>query len=246
MAHQEAVSYYRQALELLEAGAGDDAQRAQLLVSLGEAQHRMGDPGYRATILEGARLAERLGDADCLARAALAGYRGMWSISLGVDRERVAALQAALQAREGREDLVRARLLANLAVELMFSGDRDRRWALSDEALTLARRLGDRPTLGRVLFSRIAAIWEPGALAERRAHVGELMALAADLGDPFVKVWAELYGFETAMERQREEACAFAIRCFQHVFHGVLARCCDPARSPDSIHERLTILQRIL
>jgi hypothetical protein len=199
LAHQEAASYYSQGLELLDAGGGDDAQRAQLLVLLGEAQHRMGDPGYRATILEGARLAERIGDAYCLARAALAGYRGMWTMSLGVDRERVAALEAALQATEGREDLVRARLLANLAVELMFV-DRQRRWALSDEALAVARRLGDLPTLGRVLLSRIAAIWEPGALAERRAAVGELSALAADLGDPFVKVWAELYGFETAME----------------------------------------------
>jgi class 3 adenylate cyclase/tetratricopeptide (TPR) repeat protein len=199
LAHHEAVSYYRQGLELLEAGGGDDGQRAKLLVLLGEAQHRMGDPGYRATVLEGARLAEHLGDAYCLARAALAGYRGMWTMSLGVDRERVAALEAALQAWEGREDLVRARLLANLAVELMFT-DRQRRWALSDEALAVARRLGDGPTLGRVLLSRIAAIWEPGALAERRALVSELLALAADLGDPFVKVWAELYGFETAME----------------------------------------------
>ncbi|HZI37510.1 MAG TPA: AAA family ATPase, partial [Acidimicrobiia bacterium] len=199
LAHHEAAAYYRHGLELLEVGSGDDAQRAQLLVMLGEAQHRMGDPGYRATVLEGARLAERIGDAYGLARAALAGYRGMWTMSLGVDRERVAALEAALRAWEGHEDLVRARLLANLAVELMFV-DRQRRWALSDEALAVARRLGDRPTLGRVLLSRIAAIWEPGALAERRAHVGELLVLAAELGDPFLKVWAELYGFETAME----------------------------------------------
>jgi len=199
LAHHEAAGYYRQGLELLDAGGSDDAQRAQLLVLLGEAQHRMGDPGYRATILEGARLAERIGDAHCLARAALAGYRGMWTMSLGVDRERVAALEAALRVSEGREDLVRARLLANLAVELMFV-DRQRRWALSDEALAVARRLGDRPTLARVLLSRIAAIWEPAALAERRAHVDELLPLTVELGDPFVKVWAELYGFETAME----------------------------------------------
>jgi len=199
LAHHEAAGYYRQGLELLDAGGGDDAQRAQLLVLLGEAQHRMGDPGYRTTVLEGARLAERIGDAYCLARAALAGYRGMWTMSLGVDRERVAALEAALRASEGHEDLVRARLLANLAVELMFV-DRQRRWELSDEALAVARRLGDRPTLGRVLLSRVAAIWEPGALAERRALVDELLALAVELGDPFVKVWAELFGFETAME----------------------------------------------
>jgi class 3 adenylate cyclase/tetratricopeptide (TPR) repeat protein len=199
LAHHEAAAYYRQGLELLEPGSADDAQRAQLLVLLGEAQHRMGDPGYRATVLEAAALAQRIEDAYCLARAALAGYRGLWSFSLGVDRERVAALEAALQAWEGREDLIRARLLANLAVELMFD-DRQRRLALSDEALAVARRMGDLQTLGRVLLSRIAAIWEPGALAERRAHVGELLVLAGDLGDPFVKVWAELYGFETAME----------------------------------------------
>lgn len=78
--------------------------------------------------------------------------------------------------------------------------DRERRWALSDEGLRLARRLSDRATIGRVLLSRIAAIWEPGALAERRAAVGELLTLAAELGDPFLKVWAELFGFETAME----------------------------------------------
>ncbi|MGH9036530.1 MAG: hypothetical protein ACRD0O_12275, partial [Acidimicrobiia bacterium] len=200
LAHHEAVSYYRQALEMMEVDGGDEAQEARLLVSLGEAQHRMGDAGYRATVLEAARLAEHLGDAECLARAALAGYRGLWTMSLGVDRERVAALEAALKAREGRDDLVRARLLANLAVELMFDADRHRRLALSDEALAVARRLGDRPTLGRVLLSRIAAIWEPGALAQRRAHVSELLAVGEDLGDPFVKVWAELYGFETAME----------------------------------------------
>jgi DNA polymerase III delta prime subunit len=199
LAHHEAAAYYRQGLELLESGGGDEAQRAQLLVLLGEAQHRMGDPGYRATVLEGARLAERIGDADGLARAALAGYRGMWTMSLGVDHERVAALEAALRAWEGHEDLFRARLLANLAVELMFV-NRERRWALSDEALAMARRLGDLSTLGRVLLSRIAAIWEPGALAQRRAHLVELLALADDLGDPFVKVWAQLYGFETAME----------------------------------------------
>src|SRR5207244_10762179 len=97
LAHDEAVTYYRQGLDLLEAGGDDDAQRARLLVSLGEAQHRMGDPGYRATILVAAQLAERLGDADCLARAPLAGYRGLWPMGLGAARDRVAALGPACQ-----------------------------------------------------------------------------------------------------------------------------------------------------
>jgi tetratricopeptide (TPR) repeat protein len=82
----------------------------------------------------------------------------------------------------------------------MFSADQHRRRALSDEALAIARRLGDRATLARVLHCRCAALWDPSNLAERRANAAELRTLAEGLGDPFVKVWACLYSFETAME----------------------------------------------
>ena len=48
----------------------------------------------------------------------------------------------------------RARLLANLAAELLFSGQWDRRVQASDEALAMARRLDDGPTLSHVLYQR--------------------------------------------------------------------------------------------
>jgi hypothetical protein len=202
LAHDEAASYYRHALDLVEVAeeSADETWRIDVLIGLGEAEHRSGEPGYRAVLREAAQRAERVGDANRLARAALAGYRGLWDRSLGVDTDRVTALEAALRARAGREDVMRARLLAVLAAELMFAADRSRRKQLSDEALSLARRLGYQHTLARVLLSRCAAIWDPAALDERRANAGELRVLAADLGDPFVRVWASLYSFETAME----------------------------------------------
>ncbi|MGH8976408.1 MAG: ATP-binding protein, partial [Acidimicrobiia bacterium] len=69
LAHDEAVSYYRQALELLELsdGAVDPAQRCDLLIAQGEAQRRAGDRAHRQTLLDAARLARDLGDADRLA-----------------------------------------------------------------------------------------------------------------------------------------------------------------------------------
>lgn len=202
LAHQEAAAYYRQALELLEIAAepADETKETDLLIALGEAEHRAGEPGYRAHLLEAARRAEQLGDADRLARAGLAGYRGLWDRSLSADTERVMVLEAALRARGARDDVMRARLLAVLAAELMFTADKNRRRGLSDEALAIARRLGDRPTLARVLLSRCAAIWDPAMLTERRSNAAELRSLAAQLGDPFVRVWASLYSFETAME----------------------------------------------
>jgi tetratricopeptide (TPR) repeat protein len=205
LAHDEGAAYYRQALELLEVSNEpvDEGWRADLLIALGSAEYRAGSDRHRAALLEAARLAEQLADPDRLARAALAGYRGLWERSLSVDVERVGVLEAALRLRagsKGEEDVVRARLLAVLAAELMFTADQARRRALSDEAVTIARRVGDRATLARVLLSRCAALWAPGNLAERRANAAELRTLADGLGDPFVKVWACLYGFETAME----------------------------------------------
>jgi class 3 adenylate cyclase len=99
LAHDEAAAYYRQALELREvAGGSPDTQHCELMISLGEAQRRAGDPGHRDTLLEAGRLAQQLGDADLVARAALANRRGLFSRMGAVDAERVAALEAALEA----------------------------------------------------------------------------------------------------------------------------------------------------
>jgi hypothetical protein len=161
LAHDQAVSYYRQALELLEVARGvvDETQHLDLLISLGEAQRRAGEPRYRETLLTAARVASSRGDAHRLARAALANHRGMFSTTLGVDAERMAMLEAALTEYRRGDDPVRARLLATLGAELVFADDRDRRLALSGEALTMARRIGDASTLANVLLSHAAAIY---------------------------------------------------------------------------------------
>jgi predicted ATPase len=169
LAHDEAVSYYRQALELLEITptAGEEDQRLDLLVSLGEAQHSTGEPAYRETLLEAARLAASRGDACRLARAALANSRGgMFSSTNSVDEERVAVLEAALDAMDGSDLATRARLLANLGIELVWALDRDQA-ALSNEALGLARRLGDQATLAHVLRRRWVTIASPATRATR-------------------------------------------------------------------------------
>ena len=189
LAHDEAVGYYRHALELVDASEEppDEGQRLELLISLGEAQRRGGDPGHRQTLLDAGRLAQARGDADALARAALANSRGNIFSAVGaVDTERVAALEAALEAVGDEATTNRARLLAYLSQEVTFCGDEQRCLRLSDEALALARRLGDAAALADVLVARYHAIAIPGTLAERVANTAELMALAEQLGDPLV------------------------------------------------------------
>jgi tetratricopeptide (TPR) repeat protein len=158
-----------------------------LLVTLGEAQRRAGDPAHRETLLAASRLAQERGDASALARAALANTRGNLFSSVGVvDTERVAALEAALEA-EGEDDgQTQARLLAYLSQELVFTGDDQHCLRLSDESLAIARRLGDDPALADVLIARYHAIATPSTLAERVGNTVELLAVAERLGDPLV------------------------------------------------------------
>ena len=79
---------------------------------------------------------------------------------------------------------LRARLLARLGLELYYSGDAERRLALTEEALELARRLGDPSTLASALVARHYALWRPETVAERLQVAAELRSVAELTGDP--------------------------------------------------------------
>jgi class 3 adenylate cyclase/tetratricopeptide (TPR) repeat protein len=187
LAYDEAAAYYHQALELLAVAEGlpDDGRQVELLIGLGEAQRRAGDPAHRETLLEAARLAADRGDVDAQARAVLANGRGVWTTAIGeVDDERVAALEAALAVARPDDSPTRARLLAALGLELTYTGEVGRRVRLADEALAIARICGDAATLAHVLLHRFFTIPAPSTLPERLANSAELIPLAESLGDP--------------------------------------------------------------
>jgi hypothetical protein len=203
LAHDEAANYYASGLDLLDAGGADpaDPRRLELLIGRGEAQRRAGDPGYRDTLLDAARLAARLGDAGALARAALANTLGhIWTGAFQVDAARVEVLEAAIAA-VGEDDLpVRARLLATLGLELAWAPDPSRRLTLSGDALRIARSLGDPQTLAHVLLARDYTISAPDNATERLAATIELLATAERLGDPVLASRALGLRFKAAME----------------------------------------------
>jgi class 3 adenylate cyclase/tetratricopeptide (TPR) repeat protein len=215
LAHHEAVTFYRQALEMLDGGetAADGDRRLELLIALGEAQRRAGDVGYRKTLLDAARLAGQRQDPIALARAALANSRvNLYSAATEVDTQRVEVLEAALAATGPEQLSLRARLLANLGLELIWGPDRDRRLELSGEALASARRVGDPATLAHVLLARDYTIAAPDNVAERLANSEELLALAGVLGDPVVESRALALRVRAAME---VADIAEAVRCLE-------------------------------
>jgi class 3 adenylate cyclase/tetratricopeptide (TPR) repeat protein len=212
LAPDEAARWYRQALELYDqASHGDRSERCDLLIGLGEAQRQVGDPEHRQTLLDGAELAQELGDADRLCHAVLANNRG-WSSQVGaVDADRVQALEAAARTLSG-DDPRRARVLALLAMELHYAGDADRCRRLAEEALEIARAAGDPLALAHALHDACGAIWTPDVLQERKRLTDELVGLVPLLDDPWMSFGAAegqwIVGNETGDRSQAESALA--------------------------------------
>jgi class 3 adenylate cyclase/DNA polymerase III delta prime subunit len=200
-APDEAVSYYEQARELLDdADVTESRARCEVLLGLGVAKRRAGVAGYREVLLEAADLAARIGESELLVRTALANNRGFFSAVGAVDEERVAMVRSALAVVGDADTAERARLLANLAGEVVFSEPLDGRRAISDEALALARRLDDPAALVHVLIARSVALWDPSTLDERLGITAECVEIAVRLRDPYLEFFAAWYRHAACME----------------------------------------------
>jgi DNA-binding SARP family transcriptional activator len=186
LAYEESARLYETALEALDlAGVSDEERRGELLLRLGDVQARAGDiPTAKKTFLRAAEAARSAGMPEQLARAAL-GYGGrfVWSRAWG-DAQLVPLLEEALAALPEEDSELRVRLLARLTGgPLRDTLDREPRVAMSQQALDIARRLGDPATLAYALEGRYESDWSPDALEERLAIVNELIEVAESAGD---------------------------------------------------------------
>jgi DNA-binding SARP family transcriptional activator len=182
LAYEEAVRLYKMALTLV----GEDAARCELLLALGDAQARAGDaPESRRSFREAARLAESLGLNEHLAQAAL-GYGGrlIWEVLRG-DVDYAPLLERALAALGEEENPLRVKLLARLASgPLRDTGSPpERKRELSDQALEMARHIGDQGTLAYALAAYNAANHSPAFTREQVLLTTELIQVAMEAGD---------------------------------------------------------------
>jgi tetratricopeptide (TPR) repeat protein len=183
LAYEDAATHYAQVLCLLEAASGSQTHQLEMLLKLADAQIRVGDVASgRQTCRQAIELARRLRAPEQLTRAVLTlvGVLGeIWT----VDDAGVTLLEEALRLVGEGDRRLRAVLLAQLAVELYWSGAHERSEPLSAEALRLARSSGDVVALARALHARHHALWGPDHLAERLPIAEEQIRVAAACGD---------------------------------------------------------------
>ena len=191
LAYEEAAGHYQRALTVLDVDTGAGrAAACELRISYAQAERAAGNvESARAAALRAAGEARGLGRADLLVRAALvvAGDR-TWSEAGLVDVELVELLEAGIAGLADDEVSLRARAMARLASELYFLvTEAERRRAMSDEALTLARELGDPATLSYVLGCAVWGSWRPGNSVERRETALEMRDLARAAGNAMLE-----------------------------------------------------------
>jgi hypothetical protein len=184
LAHREAVTWYQRVLRLLEGFPGATPERrAELLVECGRAMWLAGHPDARPTLAAAADLARECGRGDLIVIAALGGDRGFTSISAAPDQQRIALLSEARRRVDSTDVSTRALLAAHLAAELIWAPDGERRFALSDEAVALARKSGDPRTLALVFCLRSLTIIPADPLHQRHRDGDEMLEAARRTGD---------------------------------------------------------------
>jgi DNA-binding CsgD family transcriptional regulator len=239
LAWEDAAGLLERALAALElAERPDQHERCELLLAVGEARMAASDvPAARAAYQQAGELARRIGAPEALARAAL-GLGLEFTVGI-VDQVEVRLLEEALAALSEADSPLRARVLARLASALLFTPQVERRLELSEEAVGLARGLGDPATLAAVLYDRHVAIWgaeQAEVAGERLAIATEVVELAERIGDRAMALrgrglrrsdlleLGDLAGFDADL--QAAERTAQELRQLHYRWQLPLARAC--------------------
>lgn len=195
-AYEDAVLHYKSAADRLTP-KGDSARRCRLSIDLGRAQRQARDPEFRSTLLGAAHMAQRLGDVDLQVTATLANnLHGILFAQIFADHDRIESLYDALHALEGRgqsDGATVAHVLAQLAVELIWTADHYTRRALLVRGIDAARGADDSSAIRAVHCAVLVALRTPHMVTLRRASYQELGRLVgASSGrapEPTLAVW---------------------------------------------------------
>ncbi len=241
LGYEDAAIHYRHALELLAAaGDGSGGRRGELLLRLGDAQWRSGDgSGARLTFERAIDAARRSAEPEMFARAALGYVTALGGLLIyarfEVGGAGVELLEEALAVLPAADSALRAHVLARLALEVGSASEPfERRVAISEEAIAMARRLGDSEALVTGLHARQGSLSTPGGARDPLAQSGEMLRVAKESANPeseFLAHNARLHCFlelcdRWGMETETQAMVAIADRMRQPFYrwHAVCLR----------------------
>ena len=215
---------YEEAARLLDAAAAlrrsdayaDREELARLEIALAAAQSDAGQwEAARASYARAASAAREAGAADAFALAALGHAGGTWEQFGVADAENVNLIEEALRRLPAEDSPMRAQVLAKLAIHRCFEVDSPEAGvrAIADEAVAMARRVGEAQPLAAALTGALHARWRPGRAAERLPLAAELIELTEAHEKPKCAADAHIWRASALLELCRlDEADAHLAR----------------------------------
>jgi class 3 adenylate cyclase len=202
-AYGEAVRLYQIALRCASSSSRfDPAKRCALLVSLGEAQGRDGDPRALETFQRAVALARKQKDVHLLGRA-IVGLSAAAHKPGFADNDLIAALEQSLAALDESDHELRARTLAQLSLEIFWSDNRERAISFGRLAVEAARQAGSPSTIVWTLRSLHLVLWGPENHRDRLSTAEEIIRLAERYGEWDLAITGYEYRIGTLLEGGR-------------------------------------------
>ena len=146
---------------------------------------------------------------------------GFYSALGAIDSEKVAILERAAELVSD-ETPERALVLATLCSELAYGSPLDRRRALADEAVAIAKALDDDAIIVRVFNHVHVALQVPSQLDESLERTAEALVRAERVGDPVQILWSAHW---RATDAARGADIEEMDRCIE--IHGAMAEQLD-------------------
>ncbi|HLY50973.1 MAG TPA: AAA family ATPase [Solirubrobacteraceae bacterium] len=214
--YEAAAEHYARAVDALaQFFPQEQARRLELLLAVGAARMRSGERVMRrAAFRDAAALAEELGDARGLAQAAIGASQRYVQQPGVVDRELIAMLERALELTEGEATLERVQLLSRLCGAIYYAPERGRMVALSDDAVAIARELGDPEAMAYAQAARRRALWDPSQLKARLAVSTEMLTNALRAENLELQLQAHAWLVVDLLERGDRSAVEAQIAAF--------------------------------
>ncbi|MBW2289732.1 MAG: AAA family ATPase [Deltaproteobacteria bacterium] len=220
LAYEDVPEHYRRALLLLEQQSpADPMEQGRLLITLGESEIRAGErEEAQETFKSAVTIARELSEPDLLAKAALGLAPGFFAIEVGVyDPVLVSLLEEALRELPPGDSAIRAQVIARLSVALGWSGQEDRRFRLSHEGVSMARRVDDSGTLARTLSARHESLWGGSDFQERQRTISEIKSLTPRTHDPEIQLMLCLLRITASLESGDVNSADRSIAEYRHL-----------------------------
>jgi tetratricopeptide (TPR) repeat protein len=202
-AWEDAAVHAERALAVLPSGGSADEPRAEAWLTFGRARLLAGDRDHAvAAFTTAAALGRSMESADVLARAALGFSADLGGFEIRLfDQRQIDLLEEAASALGAAGDpALRARVLARLSVALSFAAPTERRLALAEQAVALARSGDDPLALAGALAAHCDAIAGPDDIDRRHAESTEIIEIAVGAADGGLELLGRRLRFVARLE----------------------------------------------